>query len=284
MNLINKNAQIIISDSNGQPMIKQNLSEYLVAPNVSLQAGLYGNSLLDFLTQESFVNKDLKLAYILTGNSHADATRIIGNIAEVLLVTYSKNNSAINKTLAKIARNGERETASLNNYIALATGSNITRDNYNQHYNPNDTQRDLIWVHKDNIDLQLNCKGGNGLSSKPAGLQVKASHDGINYVLPEIKSYVYPIIYFDLNDDWGCVYQRLKDMGYHEPNLIHPDHVSSEIKVTLKGYFNLLVALFRNEITMQRIIDIAKYDCDTVLSAGIAASDLNVSSKIYIPK
>ena len=58
---------------------------------------------------------------------------------------------------------------------------NYTKINYPKIYNPSDTQRDIVWVNDYN-ELAVMKDGDNysATSARIAGLQVKASKDGIN--------------------------------------------------------------------------------------------------------
>ena len=154
---------------------------------------------------------------------------------------------------------------------------------FNQHYNPSDTQRDIIWVEKNNTENQLLCvQESNTVSGKPAGLQVKASHDGVRYVLRTVESYHYPILYFDLSDDWGVVN---KAVMAEQPNcvLIHPDEIQHEIKHIIRGYFDVVVALINGETTIQRIAEEASYRGDSAFAAGLDAAEPDLTSKIILP-
>lgn len=282
MSLIPNNVKIIIEDDNGNIKYAQPFSEYISQPSFYVQAEIYGNSLLDILLRESYVSSNLELLQVLTGNHHADATRLIGNIAESLVVKYCNEYPEINQTLAVYARLGARTHKSLNDYLAIGTSLKHTQQNFAQHYNPNDTQRDIIWIDKRNPQQQLLCVGGKCNSSKPAGLQIKAGHDGINYVLPSISNYFYPILYFDINDDWGALYKAIKNRGWPF-ELINPDEISREIKNHLKGYFSIVVKLINKEITILDIIRHSQNSGDAVLSAGIALSNVHNNESIILP-
>jgi hypothetical protein len=279
---ISPRVHIVVIGNDGNIYESQKYSEYLAMPSHNIQSVAYGNSLLDILTQEAYLTENLGLRQILTNNPYADATRLIGNLAEALVVKYCNKNLEINRTLARYARFGEREHKNLDNYIALGTASKLTQQNYLQHYQPNDTQRDVIWVDKFDNARQLACIGGTGSSSKPAGLQIKASNDGLKYVLPKISDYFYPILYFDIGDDWHIVKSSLVANGINA-TLIHPDEIASEIKQTLKGYFNLVVSIINGTLTIQRLIEMANYNGDSTLLAGIAASDISEARKIILP-
>ncbi len=277
------NVKIIVESDSGEIRHSQPLSRYLQRPSVNIQAATYGHSLLDTLVEESFIDERLELRQILTGNDHADATRLIGSIAEALVVDFCNRHQDVNRTLGTYARFGRRESKALDDYVAVATGSMRTKRIFAQHYNPSDTQRDIIWVERDNTEHQLFCiRSGTSLAGKPAGLQVKASHDGLKYVLPTLQDYHYPVLYFDLKDDWGAVKSAAMDRN---PGcvFIHPDEIHAEIKHILKGYFQIVVALIRGEITLLEVIDEAKYRGDRSLASGMDGGELTDDSQIILP-
>src|SRR5690606_13263044 len=115
----------------------------------------YGNTLLDLLIEESYISEELVLKQVLTGNAHADATRLIGSIAESLVVNLCNLHPEVNRVLGMYARSGQRPHKKLDDYVAVATGSMRAKNNFPQHYNPCDTQRDIIWVERDNTGNQL---------------------------------------------------------------------------------------------------------------------------------
>ncbi|SAK98577.1 hypothetical protein AWB76_07552 [Caballeronia temeraria] len=275
--------KVIVEDLNGEVRHSQLLSEYLQKPSLQLQLATYGHTLLDILIEESYVSPDLVLRQVLTNNPHADATRLIGSIAESLVVKMCNEYPEINRILGMHARFGTRLSKKLDEYVAVATGSMRTKQNFFQYYNPSDTQRDIIWVDKNDTEDQLLCiKESSSASGKPAGLQVKASHDGINYVLPAVQNYHYPILYFDLNDDWIYVRNAAMDR-YPACIFIHPDEVFYQIKHILKGYFAIIIAIIRGETSLQRVAEEAKYNGDSALTAGLDAAEPVLDSVIILP-
>lgn len=274
--------KVVVEGESGEVKYAQSLSDFYQNPSIDVQIATYGSTLLDVLIEESYVSENLVLTHILTGNHNADATRLIGSIAESLVVNLCNKYPQVNRTLGMHARYGVLPHKKLDDYIAVATGSARTKRLFKQHYNPSDTQRDIIWVEKDNTENQLLCIGASSVSGKPAGLQVKASHDGINYVLPTILDYHYPILYFDLSGDWGIVSKAV--MTTHPgSSLIHPDEIQHEIKHILRGYFDIIVSLFRGETTIERIIKDARHTGDSVLGSGVDASEVTSQSKIILP-
>ncbi|HCM0522261.1 TPA: hypothetical protein N2705_004407 [Vibrio parahaemolyticus] len=275
--------KVIVEGENGEIKHSQGLSDYFQKPSIDLQMAAHGSTLLDILIQEAKVSENLVLTHVFTGDAHADATRLIGSIAEALVVDLCNKNPEVNRRLGMYARFGQVPHQILDKYVAVATGSMRTRDNYQQHYNPNDTQRDIIWVEKQNTENQLLCiRDTTNASGKPAGLQVKASHNGVAYVVPSIKNYHYPILYFDLSGDWGLVQQALMQTS-PSSQLIHADDLQHEMKHVLRGYFDIIVALLRNEITLHQVIEKSKHEGDSTLLSGLKSAEVNYSSKIILP-
>jgi hypothetical protein len=280
MSLISNSVQIVVIGSDGQIRVSQNYSEFLNDPAAEIQIAAYGHSLINLLIQESYISQNLELTQILTGDNHADATRLIGNLAEALVVEYCNKYPDVNRTLARYARLGVKKTIFLDNYIAIGTGSKVTQSRYPLHYQPQDTQRDIIWVDKNDSSNQLACIGASRSSVKPAGLQVKASHN-CKYVLSSISDYYYPILYFDLKDDWGIAKDAAKRTN-PDAILIHPDEIMREIKEHLKGYFSVVIDIIEGEISIRDVIQESMYNGDTPLLAGIAASNIVPNKSIII--
>jgi hypothetical protein len=280
MSFISDSIRIVVVDPDGQIRESQRYSEFLTAPAIGVQIAFCGGTLIDLLAQESYISADLELRQVLTGNPHADAMRIIGNLAEVLVVKYCNEYPEVNRALARYARLGVKRTNFLDNFIAIGTGSKVTQSRYPFHYQPQDTQRDIIWVDKNDTSKQLACLGGSENSVKPAGLQIKASHDG-QYIIHSISDYCYPILYFDLNDDWHTTKNALKSV-HENATLIHPDEILCEIKKVLKTYFRLVINIIEGEISIQEIIQQSMYEGDTTLLAGLAISDIVPDKSIII--
>lgn len=281
MSLISPMVQVVVIGPDNKIYERQPYSEFITNPHPNIQAAAYGTTFLDLLTQEGLLTEKLVLRNIFTGNAHADATRLCGNLAEALVVRYCNLYPDINRTLATYARFGERERKSLDNFQAVGAASKLTANNYPQHYQPSDTQRDIIWIDKSDSARQLACVGGNALSSKPAGLQVKASHDGCKYIIPSIRDYFYPILYFDLSDDWHVVQNELVRRQL-PATLIHPDEIMREIKSHLFSYYGIVISLIRNETSIEKVIRNAIYAGESALLAGLSASELYGFSSIIL--
>lgn len=280
-----------------------NYSKFLYTPNVKVlvvdgegvtkpfsndyesHCRIFGSSLIDILLSESVIKlreDDGKLIInrIHTGNPHADATRLIGGIAEVLVVKFCREHQEVNRRLGMYARGASRLGREMDNFIAIATGSQQTRQSYSRWYNPADTQRDIIWVKKDNLDSQLLCVHSTNLSGKPAGLQVKASHD-YQYVLGSIEKYHYPVLYFDLSNDWWRLNKSLQGCDFNGVLVPHDD-ITNEIKVVLSNYFSIVVKMFSGEISLQYLIDMSKYEGMSDILKGLELANQDPEKKIII--
>ncbi|WP_208457259.1 hypothetical protein [Burkholderia vietnamiensis] len=283
MLFIPPHVKIIVEDDSGKIRHSQSLSSYIQEPTIEIQAATYGSTLLDILVEESYISSDLQLNRIFTGNPEADATRLIGSIAECLVVDICHKHRDANRILGMHARFGSRPSPKLDEYVAVATGSMRAKRFYQQHYNPSDTQRDVIWVEKENSQNQLLClPNNNTTSAKPAGLQIKASHDGIRYVLPTIQTYHYPVLYFDLDGDWAKVREAMIDQNI-ACHLINPDSIHHELRHVLQAYFDIVLALIDGRTTIQQVISYSKYNMDSALGAGIDGSELTNSPQIILP-
>jgi hypothetical protein len=140
---------------------------------------------------------------------------LLGHLAEALLVSRCNQYQDKNRLWGRYARQTKHSTGAsveiLDQYVAIGTGLYLTQVNYRTKYNPNDTQRDIIWVSKDDPNTELAKTGSHSSGHRPAGLQLKVSLDG-NYVLNQLKrkkEYEVPVVYFDLNRDFEWVAEKL---------------------------------------------------------------------------
>lgn len=251
-----------------------------------IKCRIFGYSLIDILLEESAIklsenDGSVILNRIFTGNSHADATRLMGSIAEILVTKFCNEYQEVNRRLGMYAKGASRLNNDMDNFIAVATGAQKTQQLYPNWYNPSDTQRDIIWVRKDNLDSQLLCVKSKSSFGKPAGLQIKTSHN-YQYVLNSIERYHYPVLYFDLNNDWWKLDNALKNINFTGV-LIQHDDITNEIKKILLNYFDVVVKIFSGEISLKYLIDMSKYEGMTDILKGLELADQNYDKKIIIP-
>ncbi|ELI9034850.1 hypothetical protein ACWQEN_002930 [Morganella morganii] len=276
--------KIIVEGMHGDVLHSQKLSDFVLTPNIDIQMSMYGNSLLDILISESYITPDLNLKLVTSNDPKEDATRLMGSIAEAVVVKYCNDYPEVNRILGMHARAGQIQHSILDQYVAVATGSLKTQTNYQMHYNPCDTQRDILWVSKKDNCSQLLC-----INPKPssnggiaAGLQVKASTNGIAYVVPNIKDYYFPVLYFDLENDFDRVEAAVRQKC-ETARLIRPGEIHHEMKHVILGYYEIIKKLLNNEITIQRIIEASRYTGDTTFLSGLSGGSAGEGTSLILP-
>ena len=220
-----------------------------VGRRINLLIKAYGYNLIDILKREFGLQINeyglFNQPFIVTTHDYRTQTmQWIGRIAEVLIVEECKKSTLQNKKWGKIARKGKNIHKTLDLYEAIGTGFNSTKNNHISKYNPNDTQRDIIWINKEEPTKELLQIGNN--QNQKSGLQVKASISGLANVINRDVTrgkYEVPIVYFDLNDD----YHDLTNAIYKENNgvvigqdIVRGKEISPTIHDELISYYWLI--------------------------------------------
>jgi hypothetical protein len=122
----------------------------------------------------------------------------LGKVAEAIIVKRCAESKEVNYRLFCIAtgKKARKETAS--QFEACGTSLIDTRNYHSRHYNPQDTQRDIIFINSsDKVAFMSNA---TPIAGECAGLQIKTSNDIINYVIHDIINgrYCVPVICFPL--------------------------------------------------------------------------------------
>jgi len=150
----------------------------------------YGDELLGILTEELglvSVNEDgLLRSKIIIVTSEEEVRgaimRILGKIAEALIVRNCHTDIYANRRWGQIARRGTVPHHTLDQYLAVGTGLETTRLNHYQKYRPNDPQRDVIWINCRTMKRELQTLVGGRPAGYSAGLQLKVSMNGFQYI------------------------------------------------------------------------------------------------------
>ncbi|NFO13024.1 hypothetical protein FDB34_02150 [Clostridium botulinum] len=145
-----------------------------------------------------------KFNYLSSINIEETVMRLMGNIAEAIIVSRCGESKKRNREYATIARKGKRVVNTPDKYLAIATGHYKTKKLFLSKYNPNHTQNDIIWINKKNHENELLEIGSNKIGGKTASLQIKASNLKSDYVYNEIKDnkYKVPLVYFGMKDNY----------------------------------------------------------------------------------
>lgn len=256
----------------------------------------YGSELLEILTDELGVisyntdtQKLISKLVVVEDIQYAETRtmQLLGKIAEALIVRECRHSFYANRRWASKARRGRNSHRILDNYIAVGTGLYSTSISiYKTKYSPMDTQRDIIWVHRVHLHRILSMRNNSGSNdAQPAGLQIKISRNGINYITPadiETARYEVPIVYFDLNLDFYKVVDNLRksvrlDVDYE---LIRGSDLSFDIHDKLVSYYYLIKDTFLGHFDIHRMLE------DNLVLSSIKYDDaeINNHSSIILPQ
>lgn len=207
--------KVCLINGDGKIVCSQPINDFLRGPkNTDILNKYAGRKLFDILVDDlgviRYENNKLVLATILQLNPHDTAMRLLGKIAEAVIVRRCSEDETINREWFSIARKQRARRDTARKFKALGTGLKKTKDIWPQHYSPSDPQRDIIWVDLENKTI-ANMAGSTKISGLEAGLQVKVSKNGHQYLLFDLCNarYEVPVVYFDLSDDFAAVASKL---------------------------------------------------------------------------
>ena len=273
---------VAIEDGDGKILYKQPYVDYVQGNrNIEITSYISGRKLFDILVDElgyiRYEDNKFVFKYIIENDINRSAMRILGKIAEAIIVRDCRKDEDINKKWFSIARKRIARRSTASRYIALGTGLLYTKNNYSTFYSPSDPQRDIIWVNPETKATSI-MPQDRITEATVAGLQVKVSTNGISYVYPEIINgrYEVPLVYFDLNRDFDVIAQRLyeerQDVIIGE-DFINAKVVDFEEYEELVDYMELVRRLITGKINPDYLIDI-KGQNDEILRTAILSSAL----------
>lgn len=233
---------------------------------------VHGNTLfdilkddLDLIRYDNIENRFFPkfITYTSEHDVEQHCMQLLGKIAEALIVKACHKSIEENRSWARYARRGQNKVPTLDNFIAVGTGLHSTfNSEYATKYNPNDTQRDILWVNKDAVTNQLMMiTSQNKSSGNPAGLQIKVSRDGFNYIYAKDiarAKYEVPLVYFDLGNDFqnlaNAIYREDKDIdiGY---DFIRGAAINVDIHEQLYSYYFLLKYILKGQFPVQNLLN-----------------------------
>lgn len=290
------NVDIVISDGNGEIIRSQPFDEFVYGTkDIEIQKIMYGRQLFDLLVDELNViryseNDELILGVILQSDINRTAMQLLGRIAEAIIVRNCNRDCIINQRYFSIARKKRAKQKTADKFFALGTGLNYTKENYPKHYNPSDTQRDIVWINNDSeLALMKNQDKHSTTAAKIAGLQIKATKDGIKYVLPDIiqDRYDVPIIYFDIENDYQKILWKIyKDTNIDlEYDIIHPNTIDPRGYDEFLHYVDLVYAMVDGKLRPQDLIIGANKSDDILMENALLSttlSNVNMTNRIVI--
>lgn len=290
------NVDIVVSDGNGQIICSQPYDEFTYGTkDIEIQKIMYGRQLYDLLVDELNViryseNGTLILGVILQSDINRTAMQLLGRIAEAIIVRNCHNNIIINQEYFSIARQKRAKEKTARKFYALGTGLNYTKINYPKHYNPSDTQRDIVWTNDvGELAIMKNQDRYSTTSAKIAGLQIKATKNGIKYVLPDIIQgrYDVPIIYFDIENDYHKILAKVyKDTNVDiEYDIIHPNAIDPRGYEEFLHYVDLVYAMVDGKLHPADLVIGADKSDDILMKNALLSttlSNINKPNRILI--
>jgi hypothetical protein len=221
----------------------------LYTTQISLNVDYYNKSrhLLELLREigavELNTNGELVVSSFLFTNDNPKkiVPRILGYVAEGIVVRECNQKLSKNQQWANHARMLRRSPNPVvqflesifyepfldnpDNYIAVGTGFTKTKFYYNHIYNPQ-SDRDICWIDQyHNAKELLTVQGIKKNKRRVAGIQLKVSlGTNGNYVTNYFKRKkyytLYPVVYFDLGND----FHKVKDnLLYLDSDTVGPD-------------------------------------------------------------
>lgn len=232
----------------------------------------HGDITLDKATADPILNS-LHLQKSDTQSTRSKVAILLGKYAEALMVMNCNQNDSFNRHFARKARFGNKSPNDfLNNFVAIGTGSTLTKANYRMHYQYSESQRDIVWVDKRDLLQLLTIPKRHGAT---AGLQIKVSYDWKS-LKNKVTQYYYPILYFSMNDDWHELsdYIDIKkeegDPDYEKVTLLPMDDYSDKILDMLYLFEDQLEKLIEGKITLKYLIEKSIEEKQTALGHALS--------------
>lgn len=251
--------------------------------NIVMSNLIYGERLFSILRDElGYIQLNdeniFHLRYIAEQDTRKVAMRMLGHIAEAIIVKRCAESKDINRKWATIGRRGAKKSKSLDNYIAIGTGLLSTKEKYKTKYDSRNPQRDIIWINKDDPLKELLQIAKNSNGGLNAGLQVKVSGFGKPYILNDLIDcrYEVPIVYFGLDNDFDKIANELYSIKGGDLEIgrdfINVKTIDYDAFEELNNYFYLVKELIENKIQPDELFTEKMLKNDIVRSSVIKAT------------
>lgn len=200
--IIIANGEAAILDANGIRISYPNsvlFDNRIVVPrrpvNLSRTRGILANSgIIRFEENGAFLN------FVIQESSNRTTISQLGKAAEAIIVKRCSESENINYELFCIATGKRAHRQTAKRFEAIGTGLIDTKTHHYRHYNPMDTQQDIIFVNE--VDIPALMSNATLIAGQCAGLQVKTSNEIIDYILSDVVTvrYCVPIICLPVKD------------------------------------------------------------------------------------
>ncbi len=294
--LASQNSPLVIAvqNNNGILVPIQGLDQFLYGDkDLRILCSLYGQSLFDILYDDHglirYEDNKFALSKIIELDTNRTVMSIAGKVGESVVVRRCKQYANLNLLWMRIASGKQVQRSTAIRYRAVGTGFKSTERDYPKVYNPQDTQRDIIWLDDEGFRYQI--AGSTSTAGIDAGLQVKVSTDGMRYVYHDVLDSIYeiPLVYFDLNNDYGIVYRRVQQelnrRGENTRNLqdwfISGREIDPDAFDEIEYYTDMIRALVKGRLTVDSLINRAER-FPSFGSAVMAGTMETVASQIIV--
>lgn len=123
---------VAVEDGNGKILFKQSYGEYVQGDrNIEITSYRSGRKLFDILVDElgyiRYEENRFAFKYVIENNVNRSAMRLLGKIAEAIIVRDCREDQDINKKWFSIARRKRAKLSTASRYFALGTGLLYTK-------------------------------------------------------------------------------------------------------------------------------------------------------------
>jgi hypothetical protein len=241
--------------------------------------------------------------FLSKGNDKTLVARLLGYVAEGIVVRACNEDLKVNRRWANIARVLKLESNALvtifkkifyepflqnpDEYKAIGTGFAKTKTTYGHLYYPQ-SDRDICWVNGfDDAKQLLSIKGVILNKQTHAGLQIKVScqNNGeyvTNYFCKKSYYNLYPVVYFDIGDDFSKVRDNLLNLRkgnstritLHKNSILNPDIQFNDF-TDLQIIDTMLIRGKNIEPSLHDELEYYKHILEKVVAGNIDLEDLN---------
>ncbi len=217
--------------------------------------------LLPILLEETgsirFEDNRFVFAEVLQSNPKIGAMRLLGKVAEAVIVRNCNDDELLNRRWLSKARKIRTMQKVADSFRAIGTGLNSTKERFPQKYSPSDPQRDIIWIN--DVGEYALIPGRQSAAGVTAGLQVKVSGNGLSYLKKSLvnRRYEVPLVYFPINDDFNLILDKVNARG----NIVLPGvdfidvrELDEDAFFEIEDYYPLLLALFAGQLSADKFI------------------------------
>lgn len=287
---------IVSTGENGRIVDTQEYSSFMYGnKSPIIMFDLYGKKLFDIFVDElgliKYEDNKLAFAWLLRNDTNRILMNIMGKLAEVVIVKRCLNDTEANRKWLSIGK-FSKINLPINQTIpfkAIGTGLLSTEKNYHDFYNPQDTQRDVIWIDTNNMPaLQV---GSTPTRGNIAGLQIKTSINGMKYVYSSLINHQYcvPMVYFGIGafNDYVKIATTLcqnKCLDYNnlKKYFVDAQEIDYMAYEELKSYVPLVQYIIENNVDPANLLNYAENN--STLRTAIAAtsiSELPLMNRIF---